>query len=121
MRLNVECNPNHVICHCGSMTCNYYEHRIDKTKIQIGPTKNDCETFGNVSTRVWIMLSGQLLQQERGILKEVWRTVKKTPLYLLANFLTLKILAKLDTFSKTRLPLQILQNVVVYLGCSLFC
>ena len=22
------------------MTCNYYEHHIDKTKIQIGPTKD---------------------------------------------------------------------------------
>ena len=55
MRLNVECNPNHVICHCGSMTCNYYEHRIDKTKIQIGPTKHDCETVNDVSTRVWMM------------------------------------------------------------------
>ena len=26
------------------MTCNYYERRRDKTKSQIGPTKNDYET-----------------------------------------------------------------------------
>ena len=61
VRINVECNPNHVICHCSSMTCNYYEHHIDKTKIQIGPTKHDCETVNDVSTRVWMMLSCQLL------------------------------------------------------------